>query len=123
MASQHVVVRVGNGDSTVEEQAVAQILISSFRVKTLELASTMEHSRHVKGGWGNVLKASEALMDRAAQQGSEVITLATLHLCIGTEGMPGPGWDRKLKPVHRWMKQIIETGHCDYIDHIVAKDP
>ena len=112
-----------SSDDDDDESHEVSITIANFQAKIIELASTMEHSRHVKGGWGNVLNAGEALVARAAHQGSDVITLNTLRFCVGLDGMPGPGWDRQLKPVHRWVKQVIETGHCDYIDHIVAKGP
>ena len=111
------------GDTTDEDVPEAHISIKSFRAKAQELASTMEASRHIKGGWGNVLKISEDIVLRAAHLGSDHITLDTLRFCVGKDGMPGPGWDRQLKPVHRWMKQIIETGECDYIAHILAKGP
>lgn len=110
-------------DTTDEDEPVAHIAVEEFRKKCEELAELMEKSRHVKGGWGNVFVACESIIDRAAHDGEAMITLAVLNRCVGMAAIPGPGWDRKPRAVHRWMKEIIMTGNCSYAAHIIAKGP
>ena len=97
-------------DHTSAEGIAADI----FDAVLTELANIME--QYGVSGYGNVLKGKEAVLAHLDATRADVLTPDTLDNII--RGPPAVRGVPINKSVHRWMKQIVETGECDYIEHV-----
>ena len=89
----------------------------AFLAKTQELAETMEV--HEVSGYGNVLIAKDRVLALLESSGTPDVRMSTLS-AVFDQAVPVKGVPRGGK-VHNWLKQIVETGDCDYIAHIRTK--
>lgn len=88
---------------------------ADFGAATSELHNTME--QHGVSGYGNVINLKEAVLARLDATGKTLVTLQLLNNLVqqGIKGAP------RGKRVHEWFKEIVEHGHCSYVEHVKSK--
>ena len=100
-----------DSDNSEESDSV---LIAVLEAKVMELVDVMK--QHNLSGYGNVLKAKDALLALPDVVKRGRVTLADQEALLrcGFKGMP------KGKPVYSWISEIIRCHDCAYIEHIKA---
>ena len=103
--------------SVYDDDGMEGITRGALQSKANELAHVME--MHSVSGYGNVERLKDALLRDTTRQGTSIITLQHLDDVVkaGVSGAPYG------KTVHKWFRQIVETGECDYIAHVKATRP
>ena len=97
-----------------EDDASQGINLSDFTAASGLLSSTMhDHGVH---GSNNVINMTDHVKAHLARTKATKVTTAIINELVhkGVKGVPHG------KTTHNWFLQIVEHGHCDYVEHIKA---
>ena len=68
-----------------------------------------------------MISCKQALLAHLDATGKKTMTKAMLNnLVEDGKGIKGV---KAGKAVHKWFVEIVETGHCSYVEHVKAKGP
>ena len=97
-----------------EDDASQGINRSDFTAEAGLLSSTM-YDHDVKGS-NNVINMTDHVLAHLDRTKATKVTTAIINELVhkGVKGVPHG------KTTHKWFLQIVEHGHCDYVEHVKA---